>query len=166
MCDRKYADHSRTAGGVRPRGPRRALAWTVLLGAVLLGIVAMHTLGHMVAHDRGAAATSHGRSMAVHYLPSPTPAAQETSSEAMHSSAVHGAAQASAPGTGMVLDPSVICLAVLIAAGLAIALRRSARRLRSSRHDQPCRMRPASLPNPRGPPGFGLSITRVAVLRI
>jgi hypothetical protein len=133
---------------------------------VLLGIVAMHTLGHMVDHDRGAVATSHGRTMAVHHVNAPTPAAQETSSSATHSPAAHGASQASAPGTGMVSDPSVVCLAVLVAAGLFIALRRSAWRLHSSPHDQPSRMQPASLPGPRGPPGLGLSLTRVAVLRI
>ncbi|MEU5991898.1 DUF6153 family protein [Spirillospora sp. NPDC047418] len=166
MCDRKHADPSRAAGGVRPRGPRRAFAWTLLLGAVLLGIVAMHTLGHMVDHDRGAVATSHGRTMAVHHVNSPTPAAQETSPGAMHSSAFHDVAQATAPGAGMVSDPSVVCLAVLVAAGLFIALRRSAWRLQSSPHDQPSRLRPACLPDPRGPPGLGLSLTRLAVLRI
>lgn len=166
MCDRKHADPSRAAGGVRPRGPRRAFVWTLLLGAVLLGIVAMHTLGHMVNHDHGAVAPSYGRTMTVHHVNPSTLAAQETSPSAMHSPAVHGASQASSPGTGMISDPSVVCLAVLVAAGLFIALRRLAWRLHSSPHDQPSRRQPATLPGPRGPPGLGLSLTRVAVLRI
>ncbi len=66
----------------------------------------------------------------------------------------------------MFLDPTVVCLAVLVAAGLFVALRRLTWRFEPTPCARRGLLRPSSRADPRGPPGFGLPIVRVAVLRI
>ncbi|MBD2892596.1 hypothetical protein amrb99_15060 [Actinomadura sp. RB99] len=66
----------------------------------------------------------------------------------------------------MLTDPFDVCLAVLLAAGLFLALRRLALTVKPALAGRGRSMLASSEPRLRGPPGFGLPVTRLAVLRI
>lgn len=166
MFDHGHAVSSRTVGGVRPRGFRHALAWALLLGAMLLGIVTMHTLGHMTGDHHGATAMSTSPTMTDYQANTPDAHAHGVSSDRRHAATGRDSSHPSRQGAGMFLDPTVVCLAVLVAAGLFVALRRLTWRFEPTPCARRGLLRPSSRADPRGPPGFGLPIVRVAVLRI
>jgi Family of unknown function (DUF6153) len=163
MRDFDHALTVRLTRGGRTDGIRHGLAWTLLVGAVLIGIVAMHTLGHM-AGDTPATGTS--RAMAVEHVHGSAPMAEQTLVKAAGAGMELAGSRADASGPGMCSDPFDLCLAVVVVSGLVIALRRLGWRIEPARRDCAGPARPSSGPSLRGPPGFGLPIVRLSVLRI
>ncbi|WP_367137208.1 MULTISPECIES: DUF6153 family protein [Streptomyces] len=140
-----------------------AAAWCgrlLLLSALLLGIVTMHTLGHPTGHaGTGHAGSEHastGHKAGAH-------AAAEVHAQQVHSPGPTAHDPLSAPG----MDPMSVCLAVLGAALLALvlllvtaALRRPAAALAGAR----ARLLRPLWPIP--PPPRHKSLARLSVLRV
>lgn len=142
------------------------LVRALLISAMMVGIVAMHTFGHMVGHagdDTGMAAP---RAVSGEHAHRPAPMADHALAQSARTSAAPAAGLASASGTGMCSDPFDVCLAVLIAAGLVMALRKLGWTIDPARLGSGGPARPSAVPHLRGPPGFGLSIVRLSVLRM
>ncbi|MFI5986159.1 DUF6153 family protein [Streptomyces sp. NPDC051555] len=126
----------------------RAARWSrvLLLAALLLGIVTMHTLGHPddspVGQDAATAHTvAHGAPApgpGAHAMPAPTVAAPDVPAPADEAGT-----QVRGPDGGMAMDPMSVCLAVLLAGislvsvlvlartGAAATARREARGVRA-----------------------------------
>ncbi|MFG3001279.1 hypothetical protein [Streptomyces sp. NPDC048340] len=118
------------------RFARRAVRWPrlLLLAALLLGIVTMHTLGHPAqGHAVEDAPTGHSVARAAAHAPAgaDTPGAPDAPGGTAHTPGLaHGLAPALAPGvladqptagaplSGIGMDPMSVCLAVL--AGLTL----------------------------------------------
>ncbi|MFJ7203373.1 DUF6153 family protein [Streptomyces sp. NPDC098789] len=119
----------------------RAARWSrvLLLAALLLGIVTMHTLGHPddspVGQDAATAhAVAHG---------APAPAAHAMPAPAVPAPADAAGTRLRGPDGGMAMDPMSVCLAVLLAGislvsalalartGAAATARREARGVRA-----------------------------------
>lgn len=166
MYDQGHAAHSRTVGAVRPRASRHALAWLLLLCAVLLGIVAMHTLGHLVDHERGVLGVSASHVTAGHMVETPGSSAQRSFPTASSVAADRTASHAAGSDPRMLADPSDVCLAILIAVGVLITLCRMAVRIRAAQRNRTGMAHPFSRPPLRGPPGLGPPALRMVVLRI
>ncbi|WP_433229133.1 hypothetical protein [Actinomadura formosensis] len=160
------AVHSRAVGVVRPGASRHALAWLLLLCAVLLGIVAMHTLGHPADHARGTLSMSAGHGTAGHVAEPMDRPAHKPFPGVSSAAAGRVVSHMAGADTGMLVDPSDICLAVLIAAGALIALRRMTVRIRAAQRNGTRAARPFSRPLLRAPPGLGPPLLGMVVLRI
>ncbi|MBO2444533.1 hypothetical protein [Actinomadura nitritigenes] len=156
----------RTALGGRAGGTRHALVRALLISAMMVGIVAMHTFGHMVGHASDETSTAAPRAMSSEHAHQPVPMADHALAQSVRSSAEPADGWASASGTAMCSDPFDVCLAVLIAAGLIMALRKLGRTIDPARLGSGGPTRPSTGPHLRGPPGFGLPIVRLSVLRI
>lgn len=139
---------------------QRAVLRLLLLLSVAVGVVGMHTLGHVSAGGHGghgvasAAVTTHGSS---------------STHSAMASAAATGAdGIAALVGVGRSLDPSTMCLAIVAAFGLAALV--AILLLSARRTGRPGRYRhQGRSPAGRGPPGqrsFGLRLADLSVLRI
>ncbi|MET3987239.1 DUF6153 family protein [Streptomyces sp. PvR034] len=144
----------------------RAARWSrvLLLAALLLGIVTMHTLGHPddspVGQDAATAhAVAHGAP-----APVPAPAAHAMPAPAVPAPAEAARTQVRGPDGGMAMDPMSVCLAVLLAGislssvlalartGAAATARREARGVRA--HGGP------------DPPTVRELLARLVVLRV
>ncbi|MGW2597634.1 DUF6153 family protein [Streptomyces klenkii] len=145
-----------------------AAAWCgrlLLLSALLLGIVTMHTLGHPTGHaGTGHAGSAHaGSEHAGTGHKAGTRTAAEVHAQQVHSPGPTAHDPLSAPG----MDPMSVCLAVLGAALLALvlllvtaALRRPAAALAAAR----ARLLRPLWPIP--PPPRHKSLARLSVLRV
>jgi hypothetical protein len=137
---------------------RGAVLRLLLFGIIAAGIAGMHTLGHPSAGGHGG-----------HTPPGVTRThGSAVTHVAMAATAVAGSASdAAAIGVGRGLDPSTVCLAVLVAFGLAALV---AALLVAARHGQPpgrYRNRIPSLAG-RGPPAhpwLGLRLAGLSVQR-
>ena len=138
----------------------RATLRVLVLVAVAIGVFGMHTVGHasMSAHggiSEPSAVTSHGASP--------------------DGDVVMASEQALLPGApgfvgagGLMLDPTIMCLAVLSAAGLLVLLRLAFRRRAGRRAATPGQLSRVGAGSCRAPPSVpvGLAVARVSVLRV
>ena len=134
----------------------------LLLAALLLGIVTMHTLGHPSEHTSDTATAS---------APAAAPvltAASVTSHGAGHH-ADHGSEHGSDPGDGhdgrggMSMDPLSVCLAVIGAFTLVVLVRAGLWRPGGTLARAPAAGRLLHGPRPEPPP---VPLSRLSVLRL
>jgi disulfide bond formation protein DsbB len=138
-------------------GQRAALRLLFVL-LVAAGIAGMHTLGHPSSGGHGSA--THSATPAAHQAP--------LGHQAVHIMTVAtSASEVALGGTDMSLDPSTVCLAILVAFGLAALL---AALVIGERHTAPPvrYLRGAAALAGRGPPlslRVGLRLADLSVLR-
>ncbi|MET9547664.1 hypothetical protein ABZY36_20525 [Streptomyces sp. NPDC006627] len=147
----------------------------LLLAALLLGIVTMHTLGHPSGEHashaavrgggHGAEAMEHGVGHAAVSAPDPAPVpalALKPRSQSQSQSQPQSPSRDGAAGMGM--DPLSVCLAVLGAVTLVLLVRAGLSRPGGTLARAPAAGRP-SAPRPEAPPPRVL-LSRLSVLRI
>ncbi|MEJ3742549.1 DUF6153 family protein [Actinomycetes bacterium KLBMP 9797] len=137
----------------------RAAPRLLLIVLIAVGVASMHTLGHPAGGGHGGAAhpAAHGG-----HQPPAISAAHETATM------VVAARDTVLRGMGMTLDPSTMCLAILVAFALAVllaALLAAVRRRLPAEWQRRGTMASAG----RGPPQtipLGLRVTNLSILRI
>ncbi|ATL27265.1 hypothetical protein [Streptomyces formicae] len=147
----------------------------MLLAALLLGIVTMHTLGHPSGgHDGGASTPAAVSSPMGHDMAGPAPAAHEPAPAAHERDgdgprhgerAVRMAAPAPEPHDGMSMDPLSVCLAVLGAFTLVLLVRAGLLRPGGTLAQLPASGRLPHTLRPDPPPPR-IRLARLSVLRI
>lgn len=151
-------------GGQVRAGQRSAAAWCgrlLLFGALLLGVVTMHTLGHPAEHG-GRAAASH--TMAADGHRAATSQTHTMAAEGHHAAPPQAA---SVHGEHHGMDPMSVCLAVLGAALLALALLLGAAALRrTAAVPAAVRARLLLTLRPIPPPPRHKALARLSVLRV
>jgi hypothetical protein len=137
----------------RVAGHRTALR-LLLLGVVAAGVVGMHTLGHSSAGGHHCGATH--------------PGASARHDPHVGAAVAGSASDASVVGVGRCLDPSSVCLAILVTFGLAALLAALVMTVRRPRARGRYRHR-IPFAAGRGPPPLprsGLRLADLSVLRI
>ncbi|QEU94769.1 hypothetical protein [Streptomyces kanamyceticus] len=138
----------------------------LLLAALLLGIVTMHTLGHPSGGHDGHDGHDGGASMpAAASAPMSPSMGHEMAGAAPTAPTARVVAPASEPHHGMSMDPLSVCLAVLGAFTLIVLVRAGLLRPGGTRTPLPSpgRLLPAPRPDPPPP---RIRLARLSVLRI
>jgi Family of unknown function (DUF6153) len=142
----------------------RSVARRLLLLAVFAGLVLMHTLGHAV-HEGHPLPPASSSQMAFAGLPG----THSAHGRMAHVTEPVRPALATVREDGSadeMLDPLAVCLAILLGAAIALLAMRPSRLGELTRPGAEGRSFHRALPWRRGPPVTGLSLTRIAVLRM
>lgn len=136
------------------RGPVAALLRVLLLAILVAGIAFMHTLGH--EHDDHAEMMMPS-TVSVHTV-------GEMPGTAHHSSVISEFSPSTAGGSHVPLDPSAVCLAILVALGLALGLPLLLHRISAEESTRLLRL-PSHRRAAPNVPSLSVILTGVVVLR-